>query len=66
MDLVFLEYEINIVFVMRLLDEVDFEMEEFYFEYSVDVKWLCVFNDMIMLLLCLDYMVKLMISYVIV
>ncbi|KAK4196909.1 hypothetical protein QBC40DRAFT_208342 [Triangularia verruculosa] len=64
-DLAFAEHETNVSLATRPLDEVDFEMEEFHFEYSPDAKRPRVFNDMITLLPRSDHMVKLTISYAI-
>ncbi|KAK4672561.1 Sad1-interacting factor 3 [Podospora pseudopauciseta] len=64
-DLAFSEHETNIALATRPLDEADFEMEEFHFEYSADVKRPRVFNDMITLLPRSDHMVKLTISHAI-
>ncbi|KAK4245369.1 hypothetical protein C7999DRAFT_43105 [Corynascus novoguineensis] len=64
-DLTFAENESGISLVTGPLDEMDFETEEFHFEYSADVKRPRVFNDMITLLPRSDHMVKLTISHAI-
>jgi len=64
-DLAFAENETGVSLTTRPLDEVDFETEEFHFEYSPDVKRPRVFNDMITLLPRSDHMVKLTISHAI-
>ncbi|KAK0748035.1 hypothetical protein B0T21DRAFT_278467 [Apiosordaria backusii] len=64
-DLAFAENETKVSLATRPLDEADFEMEEFHFEYSADVKRPRVFNDMITLLPRSDHMVKLTISHAI-
>ncbi|KAJ4296970.1 Sad1-interacting factor 3 [Collariella sp. IMI 366227] len=64
-DLTFSENETGISLATRPLDEMDFETEEFHFEYSADVKRPRVFNDMITLLPKSDHMVKLTISHAI-
>jgi uncharacterized Rmd1/YagE family protein len=64
-DLTFAEHETGISLATRPLDEMDFETEEFHFEYSPDVKRPRVFNDMITLLPRSDHMVKLTISHAI-
>ncbi|AEO53285.1 hypothetical protein MYCTH_2294401 [Thermothelomyces thermophilus ATCC 42464] len=64
-DLTFAEHETGIPLVAGPLDEMDFETEEFHFEYSPDVKRPRVFNDMITLLPRSDHMVKLTISHAI-
>jgi uncharacterized Rmd1/YagE family protein len=64
-DLTFAENETGISLATRPLDEMDFETEEFHFEYSPDVKRPRVFNDMITLLPRSDHMVKLTISHAI-
>jgi uncharacterized Rmd1/YagE family protein len=64
-DLAFAENETGVSLTTRPLDEMDFETEEFHFEYSPDVKRPRVFNDMITLLPRSDHMVKLTISHAI-
>ncbi|KAK3328908.1 hypothetical protein B0H66DRAFT_6311 [Apodospora peruviana] len=64
-DLTFAENEIGISLATRPLDQIDFETEEFHFEYSPDVKRPRVFNDMITLLPRSDHMIKLTISHAI-
>ncbi|KAL2155039.1 hypothetical protein VTH82DRAFT_3715 [Thermothelomyces myriococcoides] len=64
-DLTFAENESGIPLMAGPLDEMDFETEEFHFEYSPDVKRPRVFNDMITLLPRSDHMVKLTISHAI-
>ncbi|KAK4158813.1 hypothetical protein QBC43DRAFT_139494 [Cladorrhinum sp. PSN259] len=64
-DITFAENESNVTLATRPLDEMDFETEEFHFEYSADVKRPRVFNDMITLLPKSDHMVKLTISHAI-
>ncbi|KAK4451714.1 sporulation protein RMD8 [Podospora aff. communis PSN243] len=64
-DLAFAENEAGLSLTTRPLDEMDFETEEFHFEYSPDVKRPRVFNDMITLLPRSDHMVKLTISHAI-
>ena len=64
-DLAFAENETGVSLITRPLDEMDFETEEFHFEYSPDVKRPRVFNDMITLLPRSDHMVKLTISHAI-
>ncbi|KAK3987027.1 hypothetical protein QBC44DRAFT_129427 [Cladorrhinum sp. PSN332] len=64
-DITFAENESNVTLATRPLDEMDFETEEFHFEYSPDVKRPRVFNDMITLLPKSDHMVKLTISHAI-
>lgn len=64
-DLTFAENETGVSLATRPLDEMDFETEEFHFEYSSDVKRPRVFNDMITLLPRSDHMVKLTISHAI-
>lgn len=64
-DLAFSENETGVSLATRPLDEIDFETEEFHFEYSADVKRPRVFNDMITLLPRSDHMVKLTISHAI-
>ncbi|KAL2165389.1 hypothetical protein VTH06DRAFT_687 [Thermothelomyces fergusii] len=64
-DLTFAEHETGIPLVAGPLGEMDFETEEFHFEYSPDVKRPRVFNDMITLLPRSDHMVKLTISHAI-
>jgi len=64
-DLTFAENETGVSLATRPLEEIDFETEEFHFEYSADVKRPRVFNDMITLLPRSDHMVKLTISHAI-
>ncbi|KAK5663603.1 hypothetical protein OQA88_4034 [Cercophora sp. LCS_1] len=64
-DLAFAENETGVSLLIRPLSEIDFETEEFHFEYSPDVKRPRVFNDMITLLPRSDHMVKLTISHAI-
>ncbi|KAK3341265.1 hypothetical protein B0T25DRAFT_466315 [Lasiosphaeria hispida] len=64
-DLAFAENETGVSLATRPLNEIDFETEEFHFEYSADVKRPRVFNDMITLLPRSDHMVKLTISHAI-
>lgn len=64
-DLGFAENETGISLTTRPMDEMDYETEEFHFEYSSDVKRPRVFNDMITLLPRSDHMVKLTISHAI-
>lgn len=64
-DLAFAENETGVSLLTRPLNEIDFETEEFHFEYSPDVKRPRVFNDMITLLPRSDHMVKLTISHAI-
>ncbi|KAK4242715.1 hypothetical protein C8A03DRAFT_29146 [Achaetomium macrosporum] len=64
-DITFAENENGVSLSTRPLDEMDFETEEFHFEYSPDVKRPRVFNDMITLLPRSDHMVKLTISHAI-
>lgn len=64
-DLGFAENETGVSLLTRPLDEMDFETEEFHFEYSPDVKRPRVFNDMITLMPRSDHMVKLTISHAI-
>lgn len=64
-DLTFAENESGLLLATRPLDQSDFEMEEFHFEYSPDVKRPRVFNDMITLLPRSDHMIKLTISHAI-
>jgi uncharacterized Rmd1/YagE family protein len=64
-DLTFAENETGVSLVTRPLDQIDFETEEFHFEYSADVQRPRVFNDMITLLPRSDHMVKLTISHAI-
>ncbi|KAL2262186.1 hypothetical protein VTK26DRAFT_2219 [Humicola hyalothermophila] len=64
-DLTFAENEAGMSLATRPLEEIDFETEEFHFEYSSDVKRPRVFNDMITLLPRSDHMVKLTISHAI-
>ncbi|KAK4227262.1 hypothetical protein QBC38DRAFT_478396 [Podospora fimiseda] len=64
-DITFAENESNVTLATRPLEEMDFETEEFHFEYSPDVKRPRVFNDMITLLPKSDHMVKLTISHAI-
>ncbi len=64
-DLAFAENETGVSLATRPLDEMDFETEEFHFEYSPDVQRPRVFNDMITLLPRSDHMVKLTISHAI-
>jgi uncharacterized Rmd1/YagE family protein len=64
-DITFAENENGVSLSTRPLNEMDFETEEFHFEYSPDVKRPRVFNDMITLLPRSDHMVKLTISHAI-
>lgn len=64
-DITFAENETGLSLATRPLEEIDFETEEFHFEYSPDVKRPRVFNDMITLLPKSDHMVKLTISHAI-
>ncbi|ODA76179.1 hypothetical protein RJ55_08462 [Drechmeria coniospora] len=64
-DLTFADAEDGISLLTRPLEQVDFETEEFHFEYSADVKRPRVFNDMITLLPRSDHMIKLTISHAI-
>ena len=64
-DLTFAENETGMTLATGTLDEMDFETEEFHFEYSPDVKRPRVFHDMITLLPRSDHMVKLTISHAI-
>ncbi|KAK3382987.1 hypothetical protein B0T24DRAFT_603183 [Lasiosphaeria ovina] len=64
-DMTFAENETGVSLATRPLDEIDFETEEFHFEYSPDVQRPRVFNDMITLLPQSDHMVKLTISHAI-
>ncbi|KAK4153234.1 hypothetical protein C8A00DRAFT_15520 [Chaetomidium leptoderma] len=64
-DLTFAEAETGISLATQPLDEMDFETEQFHFEYSPDVKRPRVFHDMITLLPRSDHMVKLTISHAI-
>ncbi|KAM7194286.1 putative ACR, YagE family COG1723 domain containing protein [Naviculisporaceae sp. PSN 640] len=64
-DLHFAEKHTGISVLTRPLDQSDYEMEEFHFEYSADVKRPRVFNDMITLLPRSDHMIKLTISHAI-
>lgn len=64
-DLNFAERHTGTSLLTRPLDQSDYEMEEFHFEYSADIKRPRVFNDMITLLPRSDHMIKLTISHAI-
>ncbi|KAK1755212.1 hypothetical protein QBC47DRAFT_383078 [Echria macrotheca] len=64
-DLGFAENELGVSLLIRPLKEMEFETEEFHFEYSPSVKRPRIFNDMITLLPRSDHMVKLTISHAI-
>ncbi|KAI2640959.1 hypothetical protein GGS21DRAFT_351102 [Xylaria nigripes] len=64
-DITFAKSETGVPLVTRLLEQGDFETEEFHFEYNGDVKRPRIFNDMITLLPRSDHMVRLTISHAI-
>jgi uncharacterized Rmd1/YagE family protein len=64
-DLTFAENDTGVALLTRPLDQVDYETEEFHFEYSPDARRPRIFNDMITLLPRFDHMIKLTISHAI-